>query len=158
MAEPRQYNNLPHWSTHRVKCTGCIPRPSWLPGLLKEDDDSCPRVKTAPNNQTDRQVITQSKQFKNSIISVRLTKSISGLVLKAWKSSSFIDTNMLASMPREVPMPYKIYRHAEQWFLLCVNWDVHVYKIINAMTIVWLCLYLFIRLRKCVVANQRGPN
>lgn len=36
-----------------------------------------------------------------------LTKSICGLVLKAWKSSSFIDTNMLASIPREVPMPYQ---------------------------------------------------
>lgn len=41
-------------------------------------------------------------------MSVGLTKSIFGFVLKAWKSSSFIDTNMLASMPREVPMPYKI--------------------------------------------------
>lgn len=49
-----------------------------------------------------------NSEYKEIIISVRLTKSISGLVLKAWKSSSFIDTNMLASMPREVPMPYKI--------------------------------------------------
>lgn len=45
---------------------------------------------------------------------VRHTKSMSGLVLKAWKSSSFIDTNMLASIPREVPMPCKIYSPAEQ--------------------------------------------
>lgn len=45
--------------------------------------------------------------MQNNIMSVGLTKSISGFVLKAWKSSSFIDTNMLASMPRDVPMPYK---------------------------------------------------
>lgn len=46
-----------------------------------------------------------------------LTKSISGLVLKAWKSSLFIDTNILASIPREVPIPYKINRVAGQRFI-----------------------------------------
>lgn len=33
------------------------------------------------------------------------TKSISGLALKALKSSSFIDTNMFANIPRDVPIP-----------------------------------------------------
>lgn len=101
MAGDYQQNNLLRWSTHRVRCTGCIPQPSLLPGLLREDGDSCPRVKTDPSNQT--KLSTGNKTKCN--IPPGLTKSISGLALKALKSSSFIDTNMLASSPREVPMP-----------------------------------------------------
>lgn len=52
---------------------------------------------------------------------VILTNSISGFVLKVWKSSSFIDTNILASIPREVPMPCKMNKHAEQRFVNLVK-------------------------------------
>lgn len=37
-------SNLPHQSKHTVKYTDCIPLPSQLLGLLREDDDSHPQV------------------------------------------------------------------------------------------------------------------
>lgn len=128
MAGDYRQNNLPRWSIHRVRCTGCIPRPFLLPGLLREDGDSCPRVKTDPNNQT--KLSTGNNPKYN--IPVGLTKSISGLALKALKSSSFIDTNMLASIPREVPMPcgniqqcrasYCSTVHTDMYFVMAITW------------------------------------
>lgn len=128
MAGEYQQNNLLCWSTHRVRCTGCIPQPSLLPGLLREDGDSCPRVKTDPNNQTK---LSTSNNTKCNI-PAGLTKSISGLALKALKSSSFIDTNILASIPRDVPMPcgniqqcrasYCSTVHTDMYFVTAIIW------------------------------------
>lgn len=95
------------------------------------------------------QTPNQTDDLKRDAINVGHTKSMPGFVLKAWKSSSFIDTNMLASIPRDVPMPCKIYSHAEQMIIA-------LYKLGRACPAHCCdgCLgYLFIRLRKCIVAN-----
>lgn len=58
---------------------------------------------------------------------------MSGLVVKEWKSSSFIDTNMLASMPREVPMPYKI----QIYFNANVCNPVQTWGVVGNNVVVW---------------------
>lgn len=92
------------------------------------------------------QTRNQTDDIKRDAINVGRTKSMPGFLLKAWKSSSFIDTNMLASIPRDVPMPCKIYSQM----------IIALYKLGRARPARCCdgCLgYLFIRLRKCIVAN-----
>lgn len=96
--------HVPRWSARTEKCTGCTPPPSWQPQPLREDDDDLRLENTGPIR---RGTIRNQKQDQPEATAGRLTESICALVWNVWKSSSFMDTRMLARMPRDVPMPYK---------------------------------------------------
>lgn len=60
-------SNSPRWSARRGKCTGCIRPPSLPPGPLKEDGDSCPRVKTAPTIRQGKENYMKPMGYKTTL-------------------------------------------------------------------------------------------